>query len=451
MSGALAVALSVLMAEGAAAGRDRLLDRIEEWRRRRSFRPAGEGGGLGSPILNVLSTPPARRLGGLQIQFLRRLEVEAEERAYALLYPEAGRYRLERRHSSRREALELPGPAVSSPVVLEDAAFETAVLRAADAAQASAVHVEGLAGIPPVSLLALERRGLSIVLSLHDFAAFCPRPDLLERPAATFCGYCDDLARCQACLAHDWTLAPDFQLRYREASAEVLRRARATVYPSSYLRSKFLDLVPGLDRAVHRVIEPGSPPAPPAWVPPRASRPERHVAFVGAVHVRKGALIFEELVRRAERESPAIRWSVLGGGDPRLLRRLSQRPTVSIRGYYRAGALPDLLRARQVDIGLLLSIVPESYGLTLDECRLAGVPVIAFDHGAVAERIRAGGGGIVVPLQAGCAGVLAALRDVLHGRQRPSGPAASDEPPDVTRAALAHLRLYRELGLLPVA
>jgi glycosyltransferase involved in cell wall biosynthesis len=122
---------------------------------------------------------------------------------------------------------------------------------------------------------------------------------------------------------------------------------------------------------------------------------------------------------------------------------------VSNRGYYRAGALPRLLRQHRIDLALLLSIVPESYGLTLDECWEAGVPVIAFDHGAVGERVRAQGGGMLVPLADGWRGVLGVLSEVLNGRWSGTAPVAATERPSSTRhAALAHLRLYRELGLL---
>jgi glycosyltransferase involved in cell wall biosynthesis len=193
------------------------------------------------------------------------------------------------------------------------------------------------------------------------------------------------------------------------------------------------------------VIEPGSPPSPSP--PDGRARGGRHAALVGAVHVGKGALVFEQLVGEARKELATIRWSVIGGGDAGLLRRLARLPGVSIRGYYRAGTLPRLLQSLRVDVALLLSIVPESYGLTLDECWAAAVPVIAFEHGAVGERIRARGGGLAVPLGAGWAGVLAAVRDTLDGRS--GGPAGGAPPPDVTAAARAYLRLYRELGLLP--
>src|SRR6202035_736868 len=97
---------------------------------------------------------------------------------------------------------------------------------------------------------------------------------------------------------------------------------------------------------------------------------------------------------RSRRRSP----SAQGRGGPR---RGAAAGGMRIRGYYRAGSLPRLLRRDGVDLALLLSIVPESYSLVLSECRAAGVPVVAFDHGAVADRIRAEGGGLLVAPEEG--------------------------------------------------
>lgn len=445
MTGTLAVVVRVLRAEGPAAARNRFLDRVEEWRCRRAFPAARHGDRIAAPVLNVLATPPARRLGGIQIQFLRRLAVEYEARATAVLYPEAGRYRLERRDGSRRDHLALPGPPLPPQPILEDAAFEAALLRAAEATQAAALHVEGVAGLPPASLLRVARRGLPLVLSLHDFALFCPRSDLIEQPLSRFCGYCRDLGRCHACLGQHWSVAADFQARYRAAGAELLHAARAVIHPSDFLRSTFLTLVPGLDPTRHRVLAPPPPTPLPGTAPP--ARPLRHVAYVGAVQPRKGALVFEDVVRRLEPGS-GLRWSAWGGGDRDLLERLARLPGVSVSGYYRAGTLPGLLLRHQVDLALLLSIMPESYGLTLDECQEARVPVVAFDHGAIAERVRAHGGGLLVAPETGAAGVLATLRDVLDGRRRPEPwRNVVDATTRARHAALGHLALYRELGL----
>jgi glycosyltransferase involved in cell wall biosynthesis len=447
--GALGVALGVLTAEGPAAARDRMLDRLAEWRRRRAFPLSRAGDTVAAPLVNVLPTPPARRLGGVQIQFLHRLEREADERACAVLYPDTRGYRLERQHGPRRDALALAGPVVTSPLALEDAAFEAAVLRAAETSGAAAVHVEALSGVPPASVLRVGRAGLRIVLSLHDFALFCPRPDLLERPASRFCGYCRDLARCHACLGHGFRVARDFQRRYRELGAELLASADAVVYPSDFLRSTFRDLVPGLDPARQRVIAPASPVSLASPEPRDAPARPRHLAFVGAVQTRKGAGVFEDVVRQLrDAGARGVRWSVLGGGEPDRLRALRPLPGVSVRGYYRAGSLPRLLQRRHVDLALLLSIIPESYGLTLDECRAAGVPVIAFDHGAVAERVRARGGGALVPPEAGASGVVALVREILDGRRALTARAPAGAVPRALHPALAHLALYRELGVL---
>ena len=99
-------------------------------------------------------------------------------------------------------------------------------------------------------------------------------------------------------------------------------------------------------------------------------------------------------------------------------------------------------------MALLLSLVPESYGLTLDECWQAGVPVVAFDHGAVAERIRRYGGGLLVPLARGASGVAETLRALREGRT--PLPATPDPAslPTPQQAAAAHRALYRRLGLL---
>lgn len=130
----------------------------------------------------------------------------------------------------------------------------------------------------------------------------------------------------------------------------------------------------------------------------------RHVALVGGVQAHKGALVFEEVVRRIRGEG--LRWSAYGGGDPELLARLRRLP-VRVRGYYRSGTLPRLLRRDRVDLALLLSIVPESYSLVLDECAAAGVPVLAFDLGAVGERLRSGS---LVALEEGAEGIARRIR-----------------------------------------
>lgn len=422
----LRLALRVWRAEGSAAMCDRWLDRLEAGRRRRKFRPLGTGEAPRVPVLNVLHTPPRPDFGGVQVQLLHRLE--AENRPWALLYPETGGWRLE----------------IAAGEILRWVCFETfekGILAAIDLLGARIVHLEHILGMPLESLAQLPDQGLRLVLSLHDYAFFCPRPHLLEKPFERFCHFSRDPERCLRCLRHDWSVEKGFQEKRRQITAELMHRADALIFPSENLRDTFRELVPGRDSEKAHVIAPVSLLHPPR-LPPRAPGPVQHVAYVGSVHPHKGAVVFEEVVHAMRSQS--LRWSVYGGGDPDLLTRLRRLPGVRIRGYYRNAALPELLRRDGVDLALLLSTWPETYGMTLDECWHAGAPAIVFDHGAMAERVRQLGGGAVVNPEAGAEGVIERLREALEGSLAVP-PGLTEWLPRIERAAAEMRRVYAGL------
>ncbi len=520
----------VLRAEGVAAVADRLSDRLAEARRRRSFRPAAAPPpGFRAAVLNLAAAAPAPRLGGVQAQLLWRLQAEAARRPVALLYPEpaaaGGGYRLELQDGRQRRALFLPPtslhreasvpPGATAPgplpdagrqappgFALEDPELERAVAWAAARCGAAALQVEGLAEMPLASLLRLRQKGLAMILAVHDFAAFCPRPHLLEAvepPAAPrFCHYSRDAERCTRCLGRGAggagaSLAAGYQEGRRELARRLLASAAAVVYPSPFLALTHGGLFSGAGEAAARVIAPAGPPvigepgtrepmpAGPAGsgsgrslvaqpAEPRISGPARpalprvprHVAWVGAVQAHKGALVFEAAVRHLAASGRRLRLSAYGGGDPGILARWRRLPGLRVRGYYRAGSLPALLRRDGVDLALLLSVVPESYGLALDECAAAGVPAVAFDLGAPAERIAAAGSGLLLaaPLAddpaAGGAALAVLIADLLDGRldvppppppALPASPAASRPSGSAAAAAAAWAALYRDLAL----
>jgi len=448
----------VLAAEGLRAAADRARDRLAEWRRRRSFASMEileSALGLppaAFPVLLLSAAAPAPRLGGVQAALLARLDEEERRRPVALLYPLRGSWRLELSEGALRRAAELPGAAPPDPTALADAELERVVGWAVERCGAGALHVEGAAGLPLRSLARLGSEGLPLILALHDFALFCPRPHLLEEPARRFCHYSRDPARCAACLEATWpppaSPAP-FQAKRRELGASLLAAAAAAVFPSDFLRRTHAELFPGAVPARSLVIPPARPPAPPLAPrrsPPGPPQPPRRVALLGGAQAHKGAEIFAEAVGRLA--GAALAFTVYGGGDPAIFHRLRGLPAVAVRGYYRAGSLAGLLRRDRIDLALLLSIVPESYGLALSECRRAGVPVVAFDHGAVAERIRDEGGGLLVDLAEGAPGLAATIEALARGTVEIPPLRADVEADEACRTADRWLALYRDLGLV---
>ncbi len=545
----LALWRQVWAAEGARAVAARAWDRLEETRRQRSFRAVGEPPpGFVAPVLIVAAAAPAPRLGGVQAQLKWRLDAEAALRPIALLYPDAGSrrsvpsgraaelpegreyrspeasgqpatspdgggFRLELQRGEERWALAWQRPAAAPPpsapaTALIDVGFEAAVAWAAASCGAAAMHVEGLAGMPLGSLLRLTRDGLRLILAVHDFAAFCPRPHLLEMPAPPaaprFCHYSRDPARCARCLAQTWPgLPPGYQEERRELALELMAAAAAVVYPSAFMAGAHAQLFaaaaagaggdaggpgPDLPRPVRRpghslavagaeptIIAPAPPPsvaindardsssrsAAPRRSPLRPGatrRPPRHIAWVGAVHVHKGALVFEAAVRALAAAGRHPQLSAYGGGDRAIPTRWRRLPGLRVRGYYRAGSLPALLRRDRVDLALVLSVVPESYGLTLDECAAANVPVIAFAIGAIGDRMTPASGLLLDAALADDPAIAGRhlanlLGDLLDGTVSPTQAVAAaptdDTLPHAAATAAAWLALYRRLGLYP--
>jgi glycosyltransferase involved in cell wall biosynthesis len=428
----LSPALSVLGAEGSLALRDRLLDRLGARRRRRLYRRVPIGSSSAKqhrvPILNVLATPPRPDFGGIQLQLLRRLEEESQRRPVALFYPEHGGYHLEVEAEGERIACQIDAQPLESALRLAAAQIE-----------AEALHVEGVSGLPLDGLVAGNPGRL--VLSIHDFGLFCVRPHLLERPSRRFCNYSRDDQRCLTCLQQSGPVSEEALPRHRALARELLTLSAATLFPSDFLRRVHRDLFPGLSQESWHVVAPAIRSDTVFVGPTRTAAANPRVAFVGSVQAHKGAALLPELLR--DESLSSVSWFVLGGGDRGLLKTLRGMPKVHVRGYYRAQKLPDLMRGLRIDCALLPSIWPETYNMVLDDCLRARIPVVAFDLGAPADRIREWGGGILVPLREGKAGLARALEAALRGEveERQQTPF-----PTPRSAAEKVLTLYRDLG-----
>lgn len=403
------LALDLLTAEGPASLARRALDRMAESAERKDF-PAEADWPRDPAIatLYLLATPPAPRLGGVQAQLVaRRLRDRAAGRPFALLYPWNGRYRLEIERGGRRAALDLgaaePGPS-EAPPELAPGPLVRAARDAFARCGARQLRVEGAAGLPLAGLLDLSS-SLPLHLALHDFALFCPRPHLAEEPNGDFCRWSRDPVRCAACLRRSWPVAEEYPRSRRSLAARLVSSVERAIFPSAFLERTHLNLFPGLEMERTRVEPPISLAR--RVVGSRPQAPPRRIAFVGAAKRFKGAELFADLVADLSPRHPEIEWHAFGGGDTALLRKLREEG-VLVHGYYRAGTLPAQLARHQIDLALLLSIVPESYGLTLDECALARVPFLTFDLGAQADRAAALGGS-VVPLAEGAEGLAARI------------------------------------------
>ncbi len=143
------------------------------------------------------------------------------------------------------------------------------------------------------------------------------------------------------------------------------------------------------------------------------------VCVVGALGIEKGYNLLLACARDAVARGLALEFRLVGHSlDDR---RLLTTGVVSITGPYEETDAVALIRAQRADLALLPSIWPETWSYVLTHIWSARLPVMAFDIGTPAERIRRTERGWLLPLAltpAGLNNALLARSAILRGGGR---------------------------------
>ncbi len=246
-------------------------------------------------------------------------------------------------------------------------------------------------------------RGLATALGvpqdvvIHDYACFCPRINLLNRPdknaAWRYCGE-PGVAGCETCISR----AGDQELYEAVGVQEVLARSRVMLHSAARI------LAPSAD-AARRISRhfPGITPSVTPWeddsVPVRLRPPGqgmRRIITIGGIGPAKGFDVLRDCGRDAAARNLPLEFIIAGSSaeDHELL----ATGKIFITGLAPELDVPDLLRGLNGDLAFLPSIWPETWCFALSEAWRAGLYSIAFDLGAPAARINATGRGSVLPL-----------------------------------------------------
>ena len=244
--------------------------------------------------------------------------------------------------------------------------------------------------------------GVPLDLQLHDYAGFCPRISLLG-PDGRYCGEPEDITVCEACVADAGSrLGEDIGVAaLRQRSADEFAAARSVVVPSQDLASRMRRHFPGFAATVAPLELDASVPQ-----APRPAMPVK-ICVIGAIGLEKGYEVLLACARDAVRRKLPLSFVLVGRStdDERLL----ETGRVFVTGQYREGDALALVQAQGAQLAFLPSIWPETWGFTLGLAWRAGLPAVVFDIGAMAARVRATGGGQVLPLGLPAASVNNAL------------------------------------------
>lgn len=214
--------------------------------------------------------------------------------------------------------------------------------------------------------------------TLHDFYAVCPHISLTDEHGR-YAGNTD--GECGQCLAEQRQGRHDIDA-WRVRSRVLLDACARVIAPSADAARRLEGFFPGLD-----VIA--------AWHPDNAALdaavkvPEVHageplrIAVLGALSMIKGADVLEAVAREAQRQRLPVEFRLFGFA----YRSLETLANLSVTGTYEESALPGMLKAWQPHAVWFPAQWPETYSYTLSTCLAQGLPVVAPNLGAFAERL----------------------------------------------------------------
>jgi glycosyltransferase involved in cell wall biosynthesis len=230
---------------------------------------------------------------------------------------------------------------------------------------------------------------------VHDFLPVCPNFILLnDEEQLYYCGV-PDLAGCETCLKQPFmrsSVGPTFTIAtWRTAWDAFLSRADAVTCPSLSSRDILLRAFSPAGKTIEVIPHaPLSPSLTPLALPDREI--PMHIAVVGQITAPKGAKIVRDLALLLQERNPQARLTLVGT----LAAPGIQLPdTVLVTGPYDKEHLAGVLHNLGVTIGLIASVWPETFHYVTQELMSLELPLVCFDLGAPAERIRSWEHGIV--------------------------------------------------------
>lgn len=262
--------------------------------------------------------------------------------------------------------------------------------------------------------------GLPFLATVRDYAALCGGCSNLAWRGGGQWGRCADyggwerLRRCH---------------RIREAAA-ARKFMRAAQYVlnlwwrrRSFLRAPVLIFISRAQRKIFRKYLPLSccgvvyNAVPAAWLEhPVFSSPRPVVLYAGRLETTKGAGELLSAWREVKRQVAEARLLMAGGGEEERFRRMARRWGLERSVVFRGVVAFGKLRALYDDAAVVVqpSLWEEPFGRTAAEAAARGKPVVAAKSGGLAEIVRHGRTGLVVPRadsRALAGGIVELLRD----------------------------------------
>ena len=320
-------------------------------------------------------------LGGTTLHAWDIISKLRSEFNFHVFAPEDGNFKVYSYWANNNAETEVKFPGVSQFSVLSfhNYEYKDLVKKIIDIFNINIIHVHHLIGHYFDLFDVAKEENIYSIITLHDYYTVCPRINKLYNNEV-YCGKGED-SKCKSCLLGDYKDIKRSQnniIAWRRLWKKYLKGANLLITPSEASKKEILMTYPELDI---KVIEHG------VDIPKSASSLKIDsdvidIAFIGAIGIHKGSNILLDMIKSKQFKN--IRIHLFGICNY----KLPKSKGFVNHGKYKREELSSLLKENNIKIVCLLSTWPETFSYTLTESIACGVPVIAYDFGAIAERIK---------------------------------------------------------------
>ncbi len=252
-----------------------------------------------------------------------------------------------------------------------------------------------------------ENVKLKIKILFHDYYAICPSYTLLN-DNDNYCYVPENIEECGRCLRKNKNseLNSVSMIEWRKTWGDLLSKAHKIVCFSQASLDIAARAWP-LD-SEKTSVKPHQPLKDFQPLDPAPQTDRLVIGVVGNLNLSKGAKIVIDLAQELSKSEPAAKIVLLGKINPQYACEL---PNFIVHGSYRHSELPELIYQYGINICVLPSIWPETFSYVTQELMQLNIPLICFDLGAPAERVKDYSLGFIAE-EASAASILSTIRSI---------------------------------------
>ena len=251
--------------------------------------------------------------------------------------------------------------------------------------QIDVIHINHFINFPcDLTLISNE---VKTIVTIHDYSFICPRYFLLDKDDNICRDY--SYSKCRNCI--DGYTESNYKLR-KESIKRLFEISYCVIIPDESMLEKLryiydcknVSIIPhGLDIEKFDLFN---------YSDKKFNKKNINIAFVGSVEGHKGGQIVKTLIENSPKN---IMYHFFGFAFDEFY--LDNHRNYKYHGVYQKNSIPKLLNNNNIDLVLFLNQCEESFSYTLSEVVFSKIPVIAFDIGAIGNRVKKDELGIVLP------------------------------------------------------